>query len=52
VSQPASTIEIDGWASFPVPLVTAERGQRYVVDFEINDANGNTLFRTATLIAT
>jgi hypothetical protein len=51
VAQPTSTIAIDGWAGFTVPLNQAERGQRYVIDFEINDANGNRLNRTATLIA-
>jgi hypothetical protein len=52
VAQPASIIDIDGWAAFPVPFVNpAEKGQRYDIEFEINDANGNKLLRTATLVA-
>lgn len=49
VSQPVSTILLDGWATFPAP-VTTERGRRYTVTLDINDANGNRVFRTATLV--
>jgi hypothetical protein len=50
VSQPTSTIAIDGWTSFPAPLRTTA-GRRYRVTFEINDPNGNSVNRTATLVA-
>ncbi len=48
VSQPAATIAIDGWIPFPVPLAQATKGT-YAVTLDINDANGNTLARTATI---
>jgi hypothetical protein len=51
VGQPPSTIAVDGWASFVVPLHEAEHGQRYSVTLDINDANGNSITRTATLVA-
>ena len=51
VGQPATTIGIDGTARFVVPLTRAVRGQRYTVEFQINDENGNTLTRTATIVA-
>jgi len=49
VSQPTTTVAFDGWVSFRVPLRT-ERGGRYSVTFDMNDQNGNRLFRTATIV--
>ena len=49
VSQPQSTIAVDGWASFPVPIRT-QAGGRYSVTFEIGDANGNKVVRSASIV--
>jgi hypothetical protein len=51
VNQPTSTIAIDGYASFTVKLNKPPKGGVYTVSFNINDKNGNRVFRTATLIA-
>jgi hypothetical protein len=50
VSQPTTTIGPDGYASFVVPLKKPPKNTAYTVGFQINDKNGNRLFRTATLI--
>jgi hypothetical protein len=51
VAQPQSTLAVDGWVSFPVPVTTA-RGRTYAVALDVNDASGNRLTRTVTLVAT
>jgi Cellulase (glycosyl hydrolase family 5) len=50
VAQPTSTIGVDGYASFVVPLKKAPEHTSYTVSFNINDKNGNRVFRTATII--
>jgi hypothetical protein len=50
VSQPSTTLSIDGWASFPVPI-TPVAGKTYSVAIDVNDASGNTVSRTVTMIA-
>jgi hypothetical protein len=50
VSQPTSTIAVDGWASFVVPLKKPPKHTAYTASFVINDKNGNKIFRSATLI--
>jgi hypothetical protein len=50
VSQPTSTIAVDGWASFVVPLKKPPKHTAYTASFFINDKNGNKVFRSATLI--
>jgi hypothetical protein len=50
VSQPQTTIGIDGYAAFPLPIQTASN-RTYVATLDIGDANGNKVFRTVTVIA-
>ena len=50
VSQPTSTIAVDGYASFAVKLKKPPKNTAYTASFVINDKNGNQIFRTATLI--
>jgi hypothetical protein len=50
VSQPRTKLGIDGWASVAIPVKTAA-GRTYSVAVDINDANGNRITRTITLIA-
>jgi hypothetical protein len=50
VSQPRSALAVDGWGSFPVPITTV-RGRTYSVAVDVNDASGNALTRSVTLIA-
>jgi Cellulase (glycosyl hydrolase family 5) len=50
VAQPTSTIAIDGYASFMVPLKSPPAGTTYTVSFAINDKNGNRIFRSATIV--
>ena len=50
VSQPTATIGIDGYASFVVPLKKPPKGTAYTVGININDKNGNRIFRSATII--
>jgi cellulase (glycosyl hydrolase family 5) len=50
VAQPRTTLAIDGWASFPVPLKTVA-GRTYSVAVDVNDRNGNQVSRVVTLIS-
>jgi hypothetical protein len=50
VSQPTSTIAVDGYTSLVVPLKKPPKHTAYTVGFSINDKNGNRVFRSATLI--
>jgi len=50
VSQPTTTIGIDGYANFTVPLKRPPKHTSYTVGLQINDKNGNHIFRTATII--
>jgi Cellulase (glycosyl hydrolase family 5) len=50
VTQPTSTIALDGYASFVVPLRNPPKHTAYTVALDINDANGNFIYRSATLI--
>jgi len=50
VSQPSTTLSIDGWASFPVPITPAA-GKTYSVAIDVNDASGNAVSRTVTMVA-
>jgi hypothetical protein len=50
VSQPRTRLAIDGWGSFAVPVTTVA-GRTYSVAIDVNDANGNQVTRTVTLIA-
>lgn len=50
VSQPTSTIAVDGYASFMIPLRNPPKNTSYTVSIQINDKNGNRAFRSATLI--
>jgi hypothetical protein len=50
VSQPRTTIGIDGWGSFAIPVTTVAR-RTYSVAIDLNDAVGNQATRTVTLIA-
>jgi cellulase (glycosyl hydrolase family 5) len=50
VKQPTSTIAIDGYASFVVPLRSPPAHTSYTVTLLINDKNGNQILRTATLV--
>jgi len=49
VSQPTSTIATDGYAAFVVPLKKPTT-TTYTVSININDKNGNRLYRTATIV--
>ncbi len=51
ISQPQSPLGFDGWLSFPVP-VTVVKGRTYTVTVDANDANGNRLARTVTIVGT
>ena len=51
VSQPTSTIALDGYASFVVPLKKPPAEAVYTVSISINDRNGNRIYRSATLVA-
>jgi len=50
VTQPTSTIAIDGYAGFTVPLRSPPKNTSYTVSFVINDKNGNRVYRSATII--
>jgi hypothetical protein len=50
VAQPTSTIAVDGWASFMVPLKSPPGGTTYTISFAINDKNGNRIYRSATIV--
>ena len=50
VAQPTSTIAIDGYASFRLPITKAKLNGLYVANLAINDANGNGLTRQATVL--
>jgi cellulase (glycosyl hydrolase family 5) len=50
VSQPQSTIGVDGFASFPLPLITASN-REYTATLDVGDANGNRVTRSVTIIS-
>jgi hypothetical protein len=50
VSQPSSTIAVDGYAAFVVPLKKPPKRTTYTVSLNINDKNGNRIYRSATII--
>ena len=50
VSQPTSKIAVDGYASFKIPLQNPPKNTIYTVALTINDKNGYSVTRTATLI--
>jgi hypothetical protein len=50
VSQPISIIAIDGYAAFVVPLKKPPKKTSYTVSININDKNGNKIYRSATII--
>jgi hypothetical protein len=50
VMQPTGVLGIDGWASFPIPVKTVA-GKTYSVAIDVNDASGNQVSRTVTLVA-
>jgi hypothetical protein len=50
VSQPTSTIAIDGSARFRLPITKARLNGLYVAHLIIGDANGDSLTRTATIL--
>ena len=49
VSQPTSTIGVDGYAAFRLPIVKAKLNGLYNVDLTIGDINGNKVVRTASV---
>jgi hypothetical protein len=48
-SQPTSAIGIDGYASFKIPIVKAQKNGLYVIYLKIGDANGNQANRVAEI---
>ena len=50
-SQPTSTIGIDGYASFKIPIVKAQKNGLYVIYLKIGDANGNQANRVAEILS-
>jgi hypothetical protein len=50
VAQPVSSIAIDGYASFVVPLKSPPSGTSYTASLAINDKNGNRVYRSVTII--
>lgn len=50
VAQPTSTIAIDGYARFQLPITKAKPNGLYIANLTINDLNGNQLIRQATLV--
>jgi hypothetical protein len=50
-AQPTSTIGIDGYASFRIPIVKAQKNGLYVVYLKIEDANGNQVVRVAEVLS-
>ena len=50
VSQPTSTIAINGYAAFRLPITKAKLNGLYVVTLIIGDDNGNQITRHATVI--
>ncbi len=50
-AQPTSTISIDGYASFRIPIVKAQKNGLYVVYLRIGDANGNQANRVAEILS-
>ncbi|HEX3455032.1 MAG TPA: cellulase family glycosylhydrolase [Gaiellaceae bacterium] len=51
VVQPTAAISVDGWVSFKAPITKAKASGEYKVFLKIGDANGNSVSRTATVIA-
>jgi hypothetical protein len=49
-SQPTSAIGIDGYASFRIPIVKAQKGGVYSVYLKIGDLNGNQINRGAAFV--
>jgi hypothetical protein len=50
VTQPTSTIAIDGYAAFRLPITKARPNGLYVANLKINDVNGNALERQVTVL--
>jgi hypothetical protein len=50
VVQPATTIGIDGYVSYRLPIVKAKANGLYEVFLKLGDINGNTVTRTATVV--
>ncbi|HST25500.1 MAG TPA: cellulase family glycosylhydrolase [Gaiellaceae bacterium] len=50
VVQPQTTIGIDGYVTYKIPLVKAKANGVYEVFVKINDVNGNVVSRTATIV--
>jgi Cellulase (glycosyl hydrolase family 5) len=50
VSQPTAPIGVDGYASFVVPLKKAPEHSTFTATFQINDKNGNRVYRTASIV--
>src|SRR5439155_16683700 len=50
VSQPTSTIAVDGYAFFRVPVTKAKKNGLYIVSFKIRDVNGNRINRVAQIV--
>jgi hypothetical protein len=50
VTQPTSTIDIDGYTDYRLPIRKAECGRRFNVYLKIGDINGNQITRTLTVI--
>jgi len=50
VTQPQTTIAVDGYVSLAIPLKKPPKNTSYTVSIQLNDKNGNQVFRSATLI--
>jgi len=50
-SQPTSAVGIDGYASFKIPIVKAQKNGLYVIYLKIGDANGNQSNRVAEILS-
>jgi hypothetical protein len=50
VTQPTSTIAIDGYASFRLPIAKAKPNGLYIANLVINDINGNAVARQVTVV--
>jgi hypothetical protein len=50
VARPTSTIAVDGYASFRLPIRKARLNGLYIANLNINDANGNALRRRLTVV--
>jgi hypothetical protein len=52
ITQPTGTVTRTGYVTFRTPVPRVAKGAEYLVSFEMNDTNGNWLYRYLTIVGT